>query len=353
MLQGFRVDGRASWPKRLSRGSKDLSRAGILPLRSAQGQDDSSNNSEGKVNHPTSANSGQKWDTYLPTLAICGRMWTVLLALTMLLGLPSSAPAQAVKRLILTDGSYQAVTEWKIEGERVRYFSAERSEWEELPKALVNWKATEEWNAAAAQTQAEELKQVTEEELAARREAELNTPQVAPKVAPELRLPSEGGVFVLELQAGRPLLQPLQGVNPQENAHETANRLKKSLIPVPLLGQVQTLELKGAAAKVRLRSPTPEIFVDVEDEQGVIAGENFRIVRLERKRELRVVATTRVGLGGQSVKEMFLASRSEKFSGDWWKLVLLDGLTPGEYAIVIADRGEYRSELVWDFGVDP
>ena len=340
MFQDFHVKGQnttsgAGGPRKLL-----LLEWGCLPVGPKNWRERGKN----KVNYPTLANRRLGWGT----LKIFALSMAVLLAFAV------GASAQAVKRLILADGSYQAATEWKIEGERVRYFSAERSEWEELPKGLVNWKATEEWNAAAAQTQAEELKQVTEEELAARREAELNTPRVAPKVAPELRLPSDGGVFVLELQAGKPLLQSLQGVNPQENAHETANRLKKSLIPVPLLGQVQTIELKGAAAKVRLRSPTPEIFVDVEDEQGVIAGDNFRIVRLECKRELRVVATTKTGLGGTSVKQTFLASRSEKFSGDWWKLILLDGLTPGEYAIVIADRGgEYRSEVVWDFGVDP
>lgn len=334
---------------------------------------------KGKVNYPNSANGRQKWGTSVPTgtrvptpavphirrcqqmwVRICGRICATLLVMAMVLGMPSEVPAQTVKRLILADGSYQAVTEWKVEGERVRYFSAERSEWEELPKALVDWKATDEWNAAAAKTQSEELKQVTEEEMAAHREAELNTPRVAPTLAPELRLPAEGGVFVLEMRAGKPALQQLQGVNPKENRHETANRLKKSLIPVPLIAQVQTIELQGASAKVRLHSTSPatssetrpEIFVDVEDQQGPIAGDSFRVVRLERKRELRVVATTKTGLSGENVKQTFVLSRAERFSGNWWKLVLLADLTPGEYAIVIADTGGYRSEVVWDFGVD-
>ena len=336
MFQGFKVKDKirgTSGPLKLL-----LLEWGCLPVRLQRRREPEKN----KVNCPTSAKGRQKW----------GTMWAALLALTLVLGVPSFAVAQAVKRLILTDGSYQASTEWKIDGQRVKYYSAERSEWEELPSALVDWNATDEWNAAAAKSQAEELKQVTEEELAAHREAALNTPQVDAKLAPELRLPAEGGVFLLEMQAGKPVLQQLQGANPQENTHETANRLKKSLVPVPLLSQVQTIELKGGSAKLRLHSPAPPIFVDVEDEQGPIAGENFRIVRLERKRELRVVATTKVGLGGETVKETFLASRAERFSGDWWKLVLLEDLTPGEYAIVIADRGGYRSEVVWDFGVD-
>jgi hypothetical protein len=291
----------------------------------------------------------------------------VALGVALALGMGASAGAQGnaslpaagagtVKRLILTDGSYQAATEWKIAGERVEYYSAERSEWEQVPAALVDWKATEEWNAEAGNSQEETLKQESGEEIAARKEAELNMPQVAPKLAPEMRLPADGGVFVLEEMAGKPVLLKLQGNKGMDDDREGANLMKRSVNPSA--SARQTIELKGTAAKVRVHAAgssgaSPSIFVDVENDQGVIAGGYFRIVRLERKREMRVVAENKIAQGGsESATETFVHSRAERFSGDWWKVIPLEELTPGEYAVVIDGVKDAGSGLMWDFGVD-
>src|ERR1700722_1972490 len=49
------------------------------------------------------------------------------------------------QRLILKDGSYQIVTKYQRSGDRVRYFSAERDQWEEMPAELVDFAATAQW----------------------------------------------------------------------------------------------------------------------------------------------------------------------------------------------------------------
>ena len=52
------------------------------------------------------------------------------------------------KKLVLKDGTFQLVRSYQRSGERVRYYSAERGDWEEIPAAMVDWDATAKAEAA-------------------------------------------------------------------------------------------------------------------------------------------------------------------------------------------------------------
>src|ERR1700719_2273778 len=102
-------------------------------------------------------------------------------ALLFLLAFPALSPAQDLaRRLILKDGSYQLVTKYEVKGNRVRYLSAERNEWEELPESLVDWPATEKFEkdraAGASVPEAAQL----DKEIEQQRDLENELPQVAP-----------------------------------------------------------------------------------------------------------------------------------------------------------------------------
>src|SRR5271170_6037590 len=113
----------------------------------------------------------------------------------LILALPAHSPAQQLaRRLILKDGSYQSITKYEVKGDRVRYMSAERDEWEELPSSLVDWPATEEFEKDRAAAPAIPEAAAIDKESDANRETELSH---LPQVAPGLRLPESSGVFLL------------------------------------------------------------------------------------------------------------------------------------------------------------
>src|ERR1700757_641551 len=159
---------------------------------------------------------------------------------------PFSLAQTLAHRLILKEGSYQSVTQYEIKGERVRYYSAERGEWEEVPKSLVDWEATEKYEQGRLQgTPSPEAVQL-DKELEAEQMAEEAR---SPHVAPGLRLPGDGGIFLLDTFENQPQLAELQQSGGELNRNMKKNILRAAINP--LASAKQTIELPGQHAKVQ------------------------------------------------------------------------------------------------------
>ncbi len=284
-----------------------------------------------------------------------------LFALVLLFVLPwpcaHAQNPQLTKRLILKDGSYQPATKWEVHGDRVRYYSAERFEWEEIPSSMVDWPATEKWEKESASHRiSEETKEVSAEFEAERKAEEAKTPTVASGV----KLPSQGGVFLLDEFHGQPQLVELVQSGGEVKKEMGRNVLRAAVNP--LASMKHSIELPGMRARVQSHEARPVIYVDVDTDSDsntgakpLEAAQRFRLLRLQRKKDSRVVGNLKIGTmtGKVSQQESFIDAVSEPFSGEWVKVTPTRDLPPGEYALAEM-LGEKQINLyVWDFGVDP
>jgi len=274
----------------------------------------------------------------------------ILLLLALLVG-SHAAQAQASKRLILKDGSYQSATKWEVKGDRVRYYSSERAEWEEMPETLVDWKATDAWEKEHAASENQALEKVLKENKADEDAEGAANPQVAPGV----RLPDGGGVYMLDVFKTQPQLVEIVQNGGEINKQTSKNILRATINPIA--SAKQSIELKGAHARVQSHETAPEIYVDIDMDtqaQPLDVADHFRIVRLQQKKDMRVLGNLKISMIGKvSQEESFVKSRAEKFSGDWIKITPLEPLTPGEYAVVEMLSPKEVNLYVWDFGVNP
>ncbi len=282
---------------------------------------------------------------------MCTRTFRLLAAIClMLVGLATYTVAQAGKRLILKDGSWQGITQYEVRGDRARYFSSQRGEWEELPKELVDWKATEEWNAGLKE-KSPELRQFDAEEAEEKSEREVQAANL-PTAAPGLKLPVTGGVFLLDRFSGQPSLDELTQNESARNSDFRSAINRKAFLK-------QQFELRGPHARVQAHIPAPEIFVNIDFDgapngQQIALADRFHLLQLESQKDSRVLARMEVGLlGKQSQAEQFVPARIESFSKGWLKIIPLGALQAGEYAVVeMLGPSEFNS-YVWDFGVNP
>jgi hypothetical protein len=307
----------------------------------------------------------------------------LLLILTALALCSRHSPAQDLaRRLILKDGSYQLVTKYEVKDDRVRYMSAERDDWEELPASLVDWPATEKYEKDRAA--GESVPEAVQLDKEIEHESEVAEAKL-PEVAPGLRLPDDSGVFLLDSFQGEPQIVEMQQTAGDVNRSTKASIFRGALNPIT--GAKQSVELAGAHAAVQSHVDVPSLYINIDDapdhsdptatpkdstrapqgpqqpqqpQQAIVPFDRFRIVRTEVKGDKRIVGGVKRQVTGKiSQEEHVVKTTITNVRGGWLKLTPTESLTPGEYALVeiIGEEGTLGKEgmnlYVWDFGVNP
>lgn len=257
------------------------------------------------------------------------RKWFAALSLAAALCIPGGA---ATVRLYLKDGTYQTAREYQVLSDRVRYYSTERGEWEEIPLDLVDLKKTESEVKQREQEMKEEAKAQDEEEKAeraARREA--------------AQVPVEPGAYYVNGDK-------LQTIKAGESkiVNNKRRSILKAVSPIPLITGKSTLELDSPHSPLVITNPSPEFYIRLSEE------ERFGIIKMGEHSGHRVVEKlTTIPVSKEIVEEPDLVPVYRKqVAENVYKIWPQKPLEAGEYAVVEYTEGKVNMQ-VWDFGIAP
>ncbi len=235
-------------------------------------------------------------------------------------------------KLYLKDGAYHIVREYHLENDRVRFYSVERSEWEQIPLALVDLKRTEAERQSREQNIRKEAAELAAEEKFEREQAEERA-----------RVPQGPGLYLLD---GKELKEIKQAE--AKTVTDKGRSILKVLAPIPVITGKVTVELDGERSANIVASSRPEFYF------RLAAEERFGIVRLTPKKGSRVVQKwTVVPVTNEIVEEQDDVEIFRKQVDDGlYKIWPTAPLEPGEYAVIEFTSGK-RNVQTWDFAYRP
>ena len=262
------------------------------------------------------------------------------------------------KKLILKDGTYQVVREYQRNGDRVRYFSVERGDWEEIPASMVDWDATAKDEAATTKANAATLDKLHKQEEAKRMDNVADI-DASLQVGDGAFLPSGEGLFLVEGKSVR-LLQQAGA----RGKTDTLRTVEQIMSPVPIVPGKQKVLIQGEHATIRLHTSSPEFYLrepppDPDRVSPILkssrpgeSGPDVVLIKakvVHNGRQLEAVKT----LFGQEVgrdREEISVQRWE-VAPAVYRFTLSQALPPGEYVLAeVLDNG--LNFYVWDFGLD-
>jgi hypothetical protein len=234
-------------------------------------------------------------------------------------------------KLYLKDGSYHIVKEYQVQSDRVRFYSVERSQWEEIPLDLVD----------LAKTQGEETERKTELEKEAKilSEEDRAERQIKQEV---MRIPQNPGVYWLLDKQTKAIPQA------ESTVHTNKGRsVLQKLAPIPIVSGKATLELNNPHSANVFTNPEQEFYFQLSD------TERFGICKLTSKGMVRIVENlTYMPVTKEVVEEpeMVAILQQQVDAGGLYKIWPKEPLPPGEYAAIEYTAGKLNIQ-VWDFAI--
>ncbi len=234
-------------------------------------------------------------------------------------------------KLYLKDGTFHVVREYHVDGDRVKFYSVERSEWEEIPVDLLDLKRTEAENTARAAKLEEENKIEVEEEKA-RKDLDREV----------MKIPQDPGAYMLENGQLR-IFQVAES-----KVHTNKGRtVLKILSPLPTVSGKATVEVDNAHSTNVVKDPRPEIYLQLS------ADEQFGIIKLTPKGEVRIAdRLSIIPITKEVVDDIELVPIFRKQLSDnlLYKIWPEQPMENGEYAVVQFTPGKTNMQI-WDFAV--
>src|SRR5271163_197734 len=266
-------------------------------------------------------------------------------------------PAVRGTKLVLKDGNFQLVRSYERKGDKVRYLSAERGDWEEIPAAMVDWDATAKAAAADQEAANSLVKNVHQQQLESHAEVPVDV-DASLRVGAGVFLPPGEGMFAVEGKTATKLEQV-----GSETKLDKKRVIEQVMSPVPIVPGKHNIAIPGAHAKMRITPGTEplEFFLreappDPDNPSpalrngiGSDTGPEVVLVRATvkgAKRELESISSLFGEQVGASVK--IVSMQRWDVAPLVYRFTLSEELQPGEYALAEI-VGECLNYYVSDF----
>jgi hypothetical protein len=256
------------------------------------------------------------------------KLLLLLCVFVLTLAVPTLSAANL--KLYLKDGGFQLAREYNVDGDRVKYYSVERSDWEEIPTDLVDLKRTNAEASARRETLDKQAQALADEATAAR-EARQEI----------LKIPRDPGVYRLEDDKLRIFTAA------DCTVHNSKGRnVLRALVPV--ISGKATLDTPGEHSANLVKENSPEFFLQLSE------FESFAMLKLmpaKGQRNVEQISVLPVGKETEETRTTVPTFTKQLSDNGLYKIWPQDPLVPGEYAIVEYTEGKVNIQ-VWDFRVE-